>query len=100
MEHLQSIWAADRRAPVDALLAQYFKARRYIGSKDRGAISELVSFALRHGGALPELEDEMCDFGAGSLSSGRSANRLDALVWAITALAFGREAAEPKVRRL
>lgn len=52
MEHLQSIWRADRRAPVDGLMASYFKARRYIGSKDRGAISDLLYFCLRYGGTL------------------------------------------------
>jgi phage terminase large subunit-like protein len=41
---------------------------------------------VRHAGALPELEDEMCDFGLDGLSAGRSPDRLDALVWAITAL--------------
>jgi phage terminase large subunit-like protein len=43
---------------------------------------------VRHVGALPELEDEMCDFGASGLNSGRSPDRLDALVWAITHLAW------------
>jgi 16S rRNA (cytosine967-C5)-methyltransferase len=52
MEHIQSIWSADRKAPVDALFADYFKQRRYIGSKDRGAISDLVYFVLRHGATL------------------------------------------------
>ncbi len=35
---------------------------------------------------MPALEDEMCDFGLGGLSSGRSPDRLDALVWAVTDL--------------
>jgi phage terminase large subunit-like protein len=43
---------------------------------------------VRHVGAFPALEDEMCDFGLDGLSSGRSPDRLDALVWAITALAL------------
>ncbi len=60
MEHVQSIWMADRRAPVDALLAQYFKARRYIGSGDRGAVSDLVYYCLRHGGTL-QWHIEQCD---------------------------------------
>lgn len=60
MEHVQSIWAQDRRAPVDSLMAQYFKNRRYIGSKDRGAISDLTYFVLRNGGAL-EWHIEQCD---------------------------------------
>jgi len=41
---------------------------------------------IRHAGIFPDLEDEMCDFGPDGLSSGRSPDRLDALVWAITAL--------------
>ena len=45
-------------------------------------------------------EDEMCAFGPDGLDNGRSPDRLDALVWAVTALALGREAGEPKVRRL
>jgi len=60
MEHVQSIWAADRRAPVDSLLGKYFKERRYIGSKDRGAISDLTYFVLRNGGAL-DWHIEQCD---------------------------------------
>lgn len=60
MEHLQSVWRADRRAPVDSLMATYFKSRRYIGSKDRGAISDLLYFVLRHGGTL-EWHIEQCD---------------------------------------
>ena len=52
---------------------------------------------VRHVGALPELEDEMCDFGVDGLSAGRSPDRLDALVWALTALMLG-EGGEPKVR--
>ena len=35
---------------------------------------------------LRALEDEMCDFGLDGLSDGRSPDRLDALVWAVTAL--------------
>jgi 16S rRNA (cytosine967-C5)-methyltransferase len=60
MEHVQSIWQADKRAPVDGLLADYFRARRYIGSKDRGAIAELVYFCLRFGGSL-QWHIEACD---------------------------------------
>jgi phage terminase large subunit-like protein len=52
---------------------------------------------VRHVGALPELEDELCDFGPDGLSAGRSPDRLDALVWAITALMLGPEG-EPRVR--
>jgi phage terminase large subunit-like protein len=54
---------------------------------------------VKHVGAFPALEDEMCDFGLDGLSSGRSPDRLDALVWAITALSFGAKG-EPRVRGL
>lgn len=54
---------------------------------------------VRHVGAFPELEDEMCDFGPGGLSSGRSPDRLDALVWALTELMLKPRAA-PRVRAL
>ncbi|WP_224007574.1 terminase family protein [Aureimonas sp. SA4125] len=53
---------------------------------------------VRHAGSFPALEDEMADFGPDGLSSGRSPDRLDALVWAVTALAA--PSAEPRVRGL
>lgn len=54
---------------------------------------------VHHVGALPALEDEMCDFSPDGLSSGRSPDRLDALVWALTHLLLdGR--GEPRIRRL
>ncbi|MEW6451175.1 MAG: terminase family protein [Pseudomonadota bacterium] len=54
---------------------------------------------VKHAGVFPELEDEMCDFGLGGLSSGRSPDRLDALVWAVTALTYGARTG-PRVRAL
>jgi phage terminase large subunit-like protein len=51
---------------------------------------------VRHAGFFRELEDEMCDFGLDGLSGGRSPDRLDALVWAVTALLLGLS--EPRVR--
>jgi phage terminase large subunit-like protein len=51
---------------------------------------------VHHVGALPALEDELCDFGLDGLSSGRSPDRLDALVWALTELAL--KARTPRVR--
>lgn len=42
---------------------------------------------VKHAGPpLTLLEDQMCDFGLGGLSSGASPDRLDALVWAVTEL--------------
>ncbi|WP_455273450.1 DNA-packaging protein [Rhizobium herbae] len=50
-----------------------------------------------HAGSFPALEDQMCDFGLDGLSSGRSPDRLDALVWALTALMLDG-GGEPRVR--
>jgi phage terminase large subunit-like protein len=52
-----------------------------------------------HIGCMQELEDQMCDFGPGGLSSGNSPDRLDALVWAITDLMLNT-APVPRMRRL
>ena len=41
---------------------------------------------VAHVGEFPELERQMCDFAADGLSNGRSPDRLDALVWALTEL--------------
>lgn len=54
---------------------------------------------VKHAGGFPALEDEMCDFASGGLSSGRSPDRLDALVWAITALTATARTM-PRVREL
>jgi phage terminase large subunit-like protein len=54
---------------------------------------------VRHAGTFGALEDEMCDFGPDGLSSGRSPDRLDALVWALTALMLEGKGS-PKVRRV
>jgi len=54
---------------------------------------------VRHVGGFPALEDEMCDFGLGGLSGGGSPDRLDALVWALSALMLGR-AGRPRIRGL
>jgi phage terminase large subunit-like protein len=54
---------------------------------------------VKHAGIFASLEDEMCDFGVSGLSSGKSPDRLDALVWAIAALAFQARNA-PRIRAL
>jgi phage terminase large subunit-like protein len=54
---------------------------------------------VRHVGQLPELEDELCGLmsGGGYEGPGRSPDRADALVWALSELMLGRKA-EPRVR--
>jgi phage terminase large subunit-like protein len=54
---------------------------------------------VAHVGTFAALEDQMCAFGADGLSKGRSPDRLDALVWALTDLMVGA-AGRPAVRRL
>jgi len=54
---------------------------------------------VKHAAAMPELEDQMCDFGQTGLSSGGSPDRLDALVWAVTELT-ARPRPEPRIRSL
>ncbi|MFO1242523.1 MAG: RsmB/NOP family class I SAM-dependent RNA methyltransferase [Rickettsiales bacterium] len=49
---INDAWEKGKRTPADGIIGYYFKQRRYIGSKDRGAISERVYFILRNGAAL------------------------------------------------
>ncbi len=55
-----------------------------------------------HAGVFPELEDEMCGLviGGDYHGPGRSPDRADALVWAMTELMLGAGRAEPRVRML
>jgi phage terminase large subunit-like protein len=56
---------------------------------------------VKHAGApLVALEDEMADFGLDGLSGGRSPDRLDALVWAVTELMQRGRWQGPRIRRL
>jgi len=48
---------------------------------------------------LTELEDQMCDFGLNGLSAGVSPDRLDALVWVVTALT-ATPSPGPRIRTL
>ena len=86
---------ADEAAPVTMVRATRGKYLR------AAPVAQLYEQnRVKHVGAFPALEDEMCDFGNDGLSSGRSPDRLDALVWAITALALTPKAPEPRMRRM
>ncbi|MGE0701625.1 MAG: DNA-packaging protein [Hyphomicrobiaceae bacterium] len=52
-----------------------------------------------HVGEFPALENQMCDFGPEGLSEGRSPDRVDALVWALTELML-TSTRDPVIRRL
>ena len=56
---------------------------------------------VRHVGALPQLEDELCGLMAGGTyeGPGRSPDRADALVWALSGLMLARRS-EPRIRVL
>ena len=85
---------ADREVPVVAVRATRGKYHR------AEPVSQLYEQGrVKHAGVFPALEDEMCDFGLDGLSSGRSPDRLDALVWAVSALTFAARA-QPRIRRL
>ncbi len=54
---------------------------------------------VHHIGNLPKLEDQMCAFD-GEKSNGRSPDRMDALVWALTDLIINRRANQARLRQL
>jgi phage terminase large subunit-like protein len=90
----QVIHEADRNVPVTPVRATRTK---WLRAEPVAALYE--QGRVRHAGTFPALEDEMCDFGLDGLSSGRSPDRLDALVWAVTALTHGARP-QPRVRGL
>jgi len=75
--------------PVRAMRGKWLRAEPVAALYEQGRVA--------HVGALPALEDEMGDFGPDGLSGGRSPDRVDALVWALTDLLL-RERPEPRVR--
>lgn len=58
LEDVQAAWQDGKAAPVDSMLASYFRNRRYIGSKDKGFISRRVYAVLRQGGRLQWLVEQ------------------------------------------
>lgn len=48
LESIYASWNGETRVAADKLCDLYFKARRYIGSHDRGAVAELTYWCLRH----------------------------------------------------
>ena len=74
---------ADGGVPVEKVRAsrgKFLRAEPVAALYERGRV--------KHVGAFPALEDEMCDF---------TPDRLDALVWALSALMLGRDG-RPRVR--
>ena len=48
LNEVEELWLQEIRAPVDAFLNQYFRRRRFIGSKDRGVVSRMIYSVLRN----------------------------------------------------
>ncbi len=74
---------------VRALRGKWLRAEPVAALYAQGRIS--------HVGVHAKLEDEMCDFGSSGLAGGRSPDRLDALVWALTDLMLTRSG-RPRIR--
>jgi phage terminase large subunit-like protein len=86
----------DRTVPVKSVHAtrgKYLRAEPVAAMYAQGKVKHVDP-------PLVLLEDEMCDFGLGGLSGGRSPDRLDALVWAVTELTRRGEWVGPRIRRL
>ena len=77
--------------PVRANRGKWLRAEPVAALYEQGRV--------RHAQRLPELEDEMCDFGPDGLSGGRSPDRVDALVWAVTELLIAGRG-RPRVRAI
>lgn len=88
--------AADIALPVKLVHASRGKAAR---AEPVAALYE--AGRVKHAGRFPALEDELCGLSAGGgyEGPGRSPDRADALVWALTELMLGRRRAA-KVRGL
>ncbi len=87
--------AADGGLPVTLVHAYHGKVTRAEPVRllyDRGLV--------RHAGVFARMEDEMCGMiaGGGYAGPGRSPDRADALVWAVSELMLSKPRPEPRVR--
>jgi len=87
--------------------AEHLPVKLAHASRGKAARAEPVSALYAagkawHVGVFPELEDEMAGMAIGGAYAGpgRSPDRADALVWAMTELMLGKKAREPRVRGL
>jgi phage terminase large subunit-like protein len=86
----------DAALPVKPVRARFGK-----GKRAEPVAARFEAGKAKFAGAFPELEDELCGLtvGGGYEGPGRSPDRADAMVWAMTELLLG-ERKEPRVRRL
>ena len=87
--------AADVAMPVRLVHASKGKVLR---AEPVAALYEMGR--VHHVGAFPALEDELCGLivGGGYEGPGRSPDRADALVWALSELMLGKQGQRPRVR--
>jgi phage terminase large subunit-like protein len=111
------VWSADRvvaeanqggemvrsvlRAAEIALPLKLVHASRGKVARAEPVVALYEAGRVRHAGQFPELEDQLCGLmaGGGYEGPGRSPDRADALVWAMTELMLGRKR-EPRVWRV
>ncbi|WP_428981279.1 DNA-packaging protein [Methylopila turkensis] len=118
------LWAARaaalwRRLEADALVAEVNQGGEMVRAVIAQVDAEIPVIAVRatrgkwlraepvaalyaqgrvaHAGAYPELEDEMAAFGLDGLANGRSPDRVDALVWAVSHLMLSARGRGPRV---
>lgn len=91
------LYAADAGLPVKLVHASRGKAARAEPMQLRYARG-----LVKHAGVFPALEDELCGLtiGGGYEGPGRSPDRADACVWALTELTSGVKRVAPRVRVL
>ncbi len=91
---VQMFKSIDARVPVKKVYASRGKY-----SRAEPVATLYAEGRVLHVGEFVELESEMCSFAADGLAQGKSPDRLDALVWAITDLMLTRHTA-PSMRQL
>ncbi len=82
----------DANIPIKSMRAsrgKHVRAEPVAALYEQGRVS--------HVGVFPELEDEMCAFDSIIAARGRSPDRVDALVWALSELMFSRPPRAPRV---
>ncbi len=94
---ISTLRAADVTMPVKKVHATRSKTTR---AEPVAALYEAGK--AFHAGPFPDLEDELCGLitGGGYEGPGRSPDRADALVWAMTELMLASRGVEPRVRQL
>jgi phage terminase large subunit-like protein len=94
---VSTLRAADVNMPVKKVSASRGKSAR---AEPVAALYEAGK--AFHAGAFPELEDELCGLisGGGYEGPGRSPDRADALVWAMSELMLGKADAVARIRQL